>query len=187
MAGTRSSARKNSPHEDATAGTKRKIEAASPIRDHKAAKKQTTIEETIGGAVPSDALKDAGMKEVSTADTGAGKQQDDDVGAEGNSPETKQGPTAAENTNDENQTEAVQESSQREKNLPSSILEKGVIYFFTRNRVSVEEAESVGDLQRTYFVLRPLPLAAKLGEGVLPDLKNNRLFALPKKVFPKSQ
>ncbi|KAJ4356984.1 hypothetical protein N0V95_002856 [Ascochyta clinopodiicola] len=81
---------------------------------------------------------------------------------------------------------AIKESSQREKQMPSNILEKGVIYFFTRNRVSVDEAESVGDLQRTFFVLRPLPTGAKLGDGAVQDLKNNRLFALPKKVFPKS-
>jgi hypothetical protein len=35
-------------------------------------------------------------------------------------------------------------------------------------------------------VLRPLPNGAKLGDGTLPDLKNNRLLALPKKAFPKS-
>ncbi|UPX09753.1 Uroporphyrinogen-III synthase [Ascochyta rabiei] len=81
---------------------------------------------------------------------------------------------------------AIEESSQREKKMPSNILEKGVIYFFTRNRVSVDEAESVGDLQRTFFVLRPLLTGAKLGDGAVQDLKNNRLFALPKKVFPKS-
>jgi uroporphyrinogen-III synthase len=81
---------------------------------------------------------------------------------------------------------AIEESSQREKQMPSNILEKGVIYFFTRNRVSIDEAESVGDLQRTFFVLRPLPAGAKLGDGAVQDLKNNRLFALPKKVFPKS-
>jgi hypothetical protein len=65
-------------------------------------------------------------------------------------------------------------------------LEKGLIYFFTRNRVGIDDADSVGDLQRTFFVLRPLPTGAKLGDGAIPDLKNNRLFALPKKTFPKS-
>jgi uroporphyrinogen-III synthase len=70
--------------------------------------------------------------------------------------------------------------------MPSNILEKGVIYFFTRNRVGIEESESVGDLQRTFFVLRPMPSGAKLGDGALADSSNIRLFALPKKVFPKS-
>jgi hypothetical protein len=58
--------------------------------------------------------------------------------------------------------------------------------FFTRNRVGIDDAESVGDLQRTFFVLRPLPTGAKLADGAIPDMKNNRLFALPKKTFPKS-
>lgn len=42
------------------------------------------------------------------------------------------------------------------------------------------------DLQRSYFVLRPLPPGGKLGDGVIEDTKNNRLLALPKKVWPKS-
>ena len=54
--------------------------------------------------------------------------------------------------------------------MPSSILEKGIIYFFIRNRVDVNDAESVSDLQRIYFVLRPLPKGAKLGDGAIEDL-----------------
>jgi len=66
------------------------------------------------------------------------------------------------------------------------VLEKGVIYFFTRGRVGVDEIESVQDLQRSFFVLRPLPEGGKLGDGAIDDAKNNRLIALPKKVWPKS-
>lgn len=81
---------------------------------------------------------------------------------------------------------AVHESSQREKKSPTNVLEKGIIYFFTRSRVGIEDPEGAEDLQRTYFVLRPLPTGAKLGDGAIEDTGNNRLFALPKKVFPKS-
>lgn len=81
---------------------------------------------------------------------------------------------------------AIEKSSQREKQIPSNILEKGIIYFFTRNRVGIEDADSVDDLQRTFFVLRPLPIGAKLGDGPIQDLKDNRLLALPKKKFPKT-
>ena len=42
------------------------------------------------------------------------------------------------------------------------------------------------DLQRSYFVLRPLPAGAKLTDGAIQDVGNNRLIALPKKVWPKS-
>jgi len=70
--------------------------------------------------------------------------------------------------------------------MPSSILEKGFIYFFTRGRVGIDEPESVQDLQRSYIVLRPIPNGAKIGEGPVQDQKNLRLLALPKKVLPKS-
>jgi hypothetical protein len=69
--------------------------------------------------------------------------------------------------------------------MPSNIQEKGIIYFFTRGRVGIDDPQSVQDLQRSYFVLRPLPTGAKLGDGAIEDAKNNRLFALPKKVFPR--
>ncbi|GAB7348356.1 hypothetical protein MBLNU459_g6798t1 [Dothideomycetes sp. NU459] len=81
---------------------------------------------------------------------------------------------------------AVETSSARKDAMPSNILEKGVIYFFTRGRVGVDDPDSVQDLQRSYFVLRPLPRGAKLGDGAIEDTKNNRLLALPKKVWPKS-
>lgn len=69
--------------------------------------------------------------------------------------------------------------------MPSNLLEKGIIYFFTRGRVGIEDPENVQDLQRSYFVLRPLSPGAKLTDGAIEDIKNNRLFALPKKVWPK--
>lgn len=81
---------------------------------------------------------------------------------------------------------AVQKSSERDESTPSSILEKGIIYFFFRGRVGIDEPSEVGDLARSYIVLRPLPHGAKLGEGAIGDAGNNRLLALPKKVLPKS-
>nr|POE48127.1 hypothetical protein CFP56_01455 [Quercus suber] len=82
--------------------------------------------------------------------------------------------------------EAVEEDDKREKALPSNVLEKGIIYFFTRGRVGTDNPDSVQDLARSYFVLRPLPDGAKLNDGAIQDMKNNRLVALPKKVWPKS-
>lgn len=68
--------------------------------------------------------------------------------------------------------------------MPSSILEKGVIYFFFRSRVNVENPQGVEDVARSYIVLRPLPIGSKLGEGPLQDDGNARLLALPKKILP---
>ncbi|KAF1848312.1 uncharacterized protein K460DRAFT_353308 [Cucurbitaria berberidis CBS 394.84] len=220
MAGTRSSAQdtgsRSSPASDeAVAGTKRKAEAEpSPDRSHKATKKQTTIEETMGVKMDEDSeMKDAATTEkadpnetVQSEEMSDGEHaqpKESDMNAEitkedSNGHETNgdaKGQAIIEATKDKtndvkasaaNGEGAFEESSQREKEVPSSILEKGVIYFFTRNRVGIEDADSVSDLQRSFFVLRPMPTGAKLGDGALADHKNNRLFALPKKAFPKS-
>ncbi|OAP58569.1 hypothetical protein AYL99_07659 [Fonsecaea erecta] len=78
------------------------------------------------------------------------------------------------------------EPGAREDDVPSSILEKGVIYFFFRARVNVDHPEDVKDVARSYMVMRPIPLDAKLGDGPIGDEGNCRLLALPKKVLPKS-
>lgn len=75
----------------------------------------------------------------------------------------------------------------REEAMPSSILEKGIIYFFYRGRVNIEDPQGIEDIARSYIVLRPLPIGAKIGEGRLEDAGNARLLALPKKVLPKSR
>jgi hypothetical protein len=71
--------------------------------------------------------------------------------------------------------------------MPSSILEKGIIYFFFRGRVGVEDPQGIEDVARSYVVLRPLPIGAKLGEGPLEDSGKARLLALPKKMLPMSK
>lgn len=81
---------------------------------------------------------------------------------------------------------AVEDSSKREEATPSSILEKGIIYFFFRGRVGINEPSDVNDIARSYIVLRPLPRGAKLGDGPIGDAGNNRMLALPKKVLPIS-
>lgn len=184
MVSTRSSTHpSSSPKQEdkAAAGTKRKEHATSPQSKHepKAPKKQITIEETVGGRKGSP--EDLEMKEAPTdaeADESP-KETETKSNKNGEEPEESRKTEASKNG-------AIEESSQREKKLPSNILEKGIIYFFARKRVGIEDADSVGDIQRTYFVLRPLPVAAKLGDGAIPDSNNNRLFALPKKTFPKS-
>lgn len=189
---------------------------SSPKRGRKASKNQPTIDSMLGNGKDEQVDDDAEMQEAAKdvvndaendvkSDKAEAESNDQPVANDGSNA-TKEKNTASDSTNgqkaggetmssSDNKIEAkegleangaIEDSSQREKSMPSNILEKGVIYFFTRNRVSVDEAESVGDLQRTFFVLRPLPAGAKLGDGAVQDLKNNRLFALPKKVFPKS-
>jgi hypothetical protein len=83
--------------------------------------------------------------------------------------------------------ESVIKDPKREAAIPSSILEKGVIYFFFRGRVGIEDPQGVEDVARSYIVLRPLPIGAKLGDGPLEDSGNARLLALPKKMLPKNR
>ena len=82
---------------------------------------------------------------------------------------------------------SVVADEERASAIPSSILEKGIIYFFFRGRVGVEEPQGIKDVARSYIVLRPLPLGAKIGEGPLEDSGNARLLFLPKKMLPKSE
>lgn len=74
----------------------------------------------------------------------------------------------------------------QEPDTPSSILEKGIIYFFIRGRVGIDEPKTLDDIARSYILLRPLAHDAKLGEGALQDAGTTRLLALPKKALPKS-
>jgi hypothetical protein len=125
-----------------------------------------------------------------------GSTEDDSIGGEGKKPQDE---VKAQNGHDEHKTSskttateenapegAIETSTERKKKAPSNIIEKGIIYFLTRGRVGIEDPDSVQDLQRTYFVLRPIPIGAKIGEGAIEDSEANRLFALPKKVLPKS-
>ena len=83
-----------------------------------------------------------------------------------------------------NAENAVEDSSKREEATPSNILEKGIIYFFFRGRVGINEPTDVNDIARSYIVLRPIPHGAKLGDGPIGDAGDNRMLALPKKVLP---
>ncbi|KAL3299036.1 hypothetical protein RB213_000865 [Colletotrichum asianum] len=78
------------------------------------------------------------------------------------------------------------EIAHADKKVPSNVLEKGIIYFFIRARVNLDEAEEVDDIARSYLILRPIAPDSKLGDGPIGDAGNTRLIALPKKVFPES-
>ncbi|OOQ85015.1 BTB domain transcription factor [Penicillium brasilianum] len=82
----------------------------------------------------------------------------------------------------------IRNSEEREDKVSSNVLEKGIIYFFFRPRVNVEDPEGVEDVARSFFVLRPMPLGAELGSGQGPVDKDARcrLLMLPKKKFPTS-
>ncbi|KAL9094365.1 MAG: hypothetical protein Q9165_003215 [Trypethelium subeluteriae] len=212
MPGTRSSARiaangssPNSSQEKGTsakanAGSKRKADAEASPKSKRGKKEQKTLEETMQGndaektseqpeevqmASDGEDANDqpADVKDEQPAENGKDEKAKEDSD-DGNNKEDDKGESKTSTA--ENTDNAIEHSPEREKRMPSSILEKGIIYFFTRGRVGIDEPESVQDIARSYFVLRPLPTDAKLGDGTIEDLKNNRLCALPKKVLPKS-
>lgn len=81
---------------------------------------------------------------------------------------------------------ATAERPHEQPDVPSSILEKGIIYVFFRPRVNVTDPESVQDVARSYLLLRPLAPDARLGEGPIGDRGNSRLLVIPKKSVPQS-
>ncbi|KAI1394403.1 uncharacterized protein F4822DRAFT_388101 [Hypoxylon trugodes] len=96
------------------------------------------------------------------------------------------GKNGAVTENKPEQNGSAEKEGAREGVVPSNILEKGIIYFFIRGRVGIDEPSSVDDIRRSYIVLRPLDKDAKLGEGTIEDVGNSRLIAIPKKVLPSS-
>ncbi|KAL9031507.1 MAG: hypothetical protein Q9196_000486 [Gyalolechia fulgens] len=211
-----SSQNQSTPEKRNAAGAKRKAgsNTASPQskRGRKGAKKeQTTIDETMPTAATQEPSKDTEMKDepqAPTAEAGDAAPAEDKPDEKPNqkvseaangerSEQQEQDPTSKETDqerevdteqNGANTTEgdAVQESSKREESTPSSILEKGIIYFFFRGRVNIDTPSDVNDIARSYIILRPLPHGAKLGDGPIGDDGHNRMLALPKKVLPVS-
>lgn len=123
-----------------------------------------------------DSTKQNGDTEASKDD----KQDDSNTKGVAAEPEQKQQEQAASNG------DSAVEPNARDDKVPSSILEKGIMYFIYRGRVNVESPDNVQDIARSYMVLRPLPHGAKLGDGTIGDEKNCRLIAIPKKVLPTS-
>ncbi|KAH8693955.1 hypothetical protein BGW36DRAFT_384036 [Talaromyces proteolyticus] len=81
---------------------------------------------------------------------------------------------------------AVKEHQERESIVPSTVLEKGIIYFLFRPRVNVEDPQNMSEVARSFFVLRPTPKGAKIEDGPIGEADNCRLMMLPKKKYPTS-
>lgn len=123
---------------------------------------------------------------------GAGKAhiiQDSAHNAEANLSHLEAEGKSAEDEKPSDRIEAgVRKSQEREEIVPSNILEKGIIYFFYRPRVNVEEPHSMKEVARSFVVLRPTPIGATIDgkQGSLEPGASCRLIVLPKKKFPTS-
>lgn len=163
-----------------------------------APKKQKTIEDTLEPASRASKSKQnhtAMAKEESaspvsvakaTSNTTNGHNAFDEVRSDAKDVHsTSQKGRELKNEGLENDTQSIQTSEERAAAVPASIMEKGIIYFFFRGRVGVDDPSGVEDVARSYIVLRPLPRGAKIGDGPIEDMNNGRVLALPKKVLPK--
>lgn len=74
---------------------------------------------------------------------------------------------------------AVEESPKREQSTPSSILEKGIIYFFFRGRVGINEPTDVNEV-RTFWS-QPFIFASKLGSHA--TFREQKASLLPRNIL----
>ncbi|KAI9654595.1 MAG: hypothetical protein M1831_005356 [Alyxoria varia] len=181
-------AENKTPDRDGAAAPKRKADDAaanvSPQASQTTRKEQKTLEETVPDDDMRNAANEAGSRHEDTANS-KDETKEEEHAESGDAPK----PERIDGSSDVKPDEAtVEESSQRGKDMPSNILEKGIFYFLSRGRVGTDTLESVQDIARSYLILRPLPANAKINPegGPLEDLENNRLLALPKKVLPQS-
>ncbi|KAK9487702.1 hypothetical protein V1527DRAFT_460306 [Lipomyces starkeyi] len=107
-------------------------------------------------------------------------QDTNDIKTKGEEPEEKKMKTEAEPSTTGDQ--AAKSTGQP----PKTVLEEGLIYFFFRPKVGLQEASSMEDVQRTYIVLRPLPFTSSdMKDSVKKTGKDDcRLIIIPKKTLP---
>ncbi|KAK8074130.1 hypothetical protein PG994_005029 [Apiospora phragmitis] len=151
---------------DQTAGAKHEIEektSPAPKRAKKDDEKtQKTIEETMPDAEggddktkKTDDANDEGKADAS--ETKLEKEPEQETKSNGKEGEPAAAAAAEQqpqSKSEENGASAVG-SEAREGEVPSSILEKGIVYFFIRGRVGIDDPSCVADIARTYLVLRP--------------------------------
>ncbi|CAP67706.1 uncharacterized protein PODANS_1_15960 [Podospora anserina S mat+] len=161
------------PASKAEPGSKHKVEEGTKSPEPKRPKKsdekeQKTIEETIGGSEQTKQEQQAEQQEQQEK-IAKDSEKEDVAKAE-----------------KETATGDAEEPREDAKDIPSSILEKGIIYFFFRGRVGIDRPSDVDEIARSYIILRPIAKDAKLGSGPIGDAGNSRVCVVPKKVLPKT-
>ncbi|KIW69171.1 hypothetical protein PV04_05064 [Phialophora macrospora] len=148
------------------------------MKDKEEHEPEETKAEPTNGHAPESKAEDEKPKDDESAEP---KNEADDKESKAEAAEPKEETKPAETNGD-----AVEPGARDDDDVPSTILEKGIIYFFFRPRVSVDDPQDINDVARSFLVMRPIPLDAKLGDGPIGGEGNCRLLTLPKKVLPKS-
>lgn len=142
-----------------------------------------------GGAQPADSLGDAAnaRKPDESRDEPIQEQSTEEQREDTFQHKPEESNIEGTSSKDLESKDAVQTGDKkREETTPSTILEKGLIYFFFRGRVGIDSPSEVNEIARSYIILRPIPHGAKLVDGKIADHGKNRLLALPKKILPQS-
>jgi hypothetical protein len=116
--------------------------------------------------------------------------KDEKPASDGNEPRSNKKESKQPQELSKDEKTATEKDKQREEKHPENVMEKGIIYFITRGRKGVQEPKSPQDLQRSFFIMRPLKPGAKITDKpqTIDDRyeAKNRLLAVPKKVWPRS-
>ena len=169
----------------AAAGNKHKSDSQSLPKPKRGTasdgtKEQITLEETLENKNGNNEDEEIKKEEDNNGEKGLKKANRGDA-LKSDEPSKKEA-----STKERDITPNHADLEERDEEMPSSMIEKGLIYFFIRPRVNITNPHSVEDTARTYIVLRPLPLTAKLTDDSIlaSDSAENRILALPKKVLP---
>ncbi|CAN8099879.1 unnamed protein product [Discula destructiva] len=149
--------------------------------------KQTSLDDALSGDRPKSHAEDEGDEDDKMEPQDTKQQPEDEKHTESKIEDN----TDSETQDDQPKRDATNGSNAvepqgRTVTVPSTILEKGIIYFFLRGRIGIDHPKRVSDIARSHILLRPLPLTAKLSDGPIGDAGNSRLIAIPKKVLPQS-
>ncbi|KAF5665358.1 hypothetical protein FHETE_6718 [Fusarium heterosporum] len=165
--------------EQATTGEKHQIEHQSPDAKRTKTNGQTTLDDVVIRSGDKEHKSNESVEK-----NGEDGKQEEDTAKTNDKQESDNKEVVEPNDKQEsNDKDAVK--PHEEPDVPSSILEKGIIYFFIRGRVNLEDPESVDDIARSFIMLRPIAKDARLGDGPIADSGNTRLLALPKKTLPE--
>lgn len=161
-------------------GGTRAPDTANGSNEPSATGKKHDLEDKKASEVPD-------TKRVKTETSEGGRQTtlEETMSKAGHSDAGESAPESNE-ANGSSKVASTAEKPHADPDVPSTILEKGIIYFFFRPRVNIEHPEEVKDIARTYIILRPMAPDAGLGSGPIGDAGNSRVLAVPKKTFPRS-
>ncbi|TGZ80133.1 hypothetical protein EX30DRAFT_320428 [Ascodesmis nigricans] len=179
---------------DTTSATNTEETTSKPQKSHAAnAAKNATVEDVTdseeGG---SGKFKKQQKQQKEEEERPAKRQKTASPGLNAEETTTGSGGKGEEKTkepaNEEKKPEVTESAKDRAQAAESSpILEKGIVYFFLRGKVDVENPENLNEVKRSYMVLRPIPMEkaipAEDGKPVKDEGKA-RLIVIPKKRLP---